>query len=450
MFHLNLKNIYTKFHNTSNDSEIESCIDKISDGLLSVIANSVRQVPVIRAGGQEAAFMVGDKLNEKISSLLKTPSGSALFNSNVPLSNDPSHSQRPLLVILDRDVDLASMVCHSWTYFSLIDELIGIKLNQIKIEKKIHEINPNCEFWKKISNLSFPDAAQIINEKVNEFNKLRGEVTSEEMDGLVGAVGQLPQITEMKKLVDLHTSIATEILNGIKSTKNDEFYEIELNLNLFKLLNEIENNAKYFSNKIKSFIFIYLRKPELITKKILDQFLSNLSSISDLNESDKNLLNSIKYIKFLSDLRSPSLPPPVRSSSPPPMGGIIGGFAEKVKAHGEGLISIGMKNLKNILPMKDELPVTVAVESLSRNTPSPIADQFSYFDPRAPRGSSVRVKGAFKQIIVFVVGGGSVVEYQNVIGWASKNGTNLIYGSTDIINSDGFLNELSLLGSNIQ
>ena len=39
--------------------------------------------------------------------------------------------QSIVLILLDRDFDLGTMVLHSWTYQALIHDLFDIKLNQV-------------------------------------------------------------------------------------------------------------------------------------------------------------------------------------------------------------------------------------------------------------------------------------------------------------------------------
>lgn len=88
-------------------------------------------------------------------------------------------------------------------------------------------------------------------------------------------------------------------------------------------------------------------------------------------------------------------------------GGLGGGF--------ENLLS----GVKNLLPVRKELVVSKIVADIMsppQNEPSK-ADDYLYFDPklskqnaRSPRQHKV----TFQEAIVFVVGGGSYVEYQNL------------------------------------
>lgn len=43
--------------------------------------------------------------------------------------------QRPLLIILDRNVDMATPLHHTWTYQALAHDLLDLALNRVVIEE---------------------------------------------------------------------------------------------------------------------------------------------------------------------------------------------------------------------------------------------------------------------------------------------------------------------------
>ena len=81
-----------------------------------------------------------------------------------------------------------------------------------------------------------------------------------------------------------------------------------------------------------------------------------------------------------------------------------------------------MSGVKNLLPTSNDLPVTKAVESLMEGTETP--DEYKSFDPKAVKGSldlrktgrtaSQQKTATFQDAIVFVIGGGNYLEYQNL------------------------------------
>jgi hypothetical protein len=54
----------------------------------------------------------------------------------------------------------------------------------------------------------------------------------------------------------------------------------------------------------------------------------------------------------------------------------------------------------------------------------------------------------YKEAIVFVIGGGNYVEYQNLQEYSKKvPAKRIVYGSTEILNSSQFLTQIAALGA---
>ncbi len=157
--------------------------------------------------------------------------------------------------------------------------------------------------------------------------------------------------------------------------------------------------------------------------------------------------------------------------------------------------------IKNFLPANRDLTVTKIVESImdpSAASSSAIAktENYLFFDPRsanargtmpppsalrhhattpgglpgqpgaAAPGPSASTAGTgasfgqrrqgFSDAVVFMVGGGSVIEYGNLNEWIARTSAGdrarrkIVYGSTEITNASGFIqNELERLGKEI-
>lgn len=77
-----------------------------------------------------------------------------------------------------------------------------------------------------------------------------------------------------------------------------------------------------------------------------------------------------------------------------------------------------LSGVKNLLPARKELVISKIVGDIMnppQNEPSK-ADDYLYFDPKLSRNSRAlrQHKASFQEAIVFVVGGGNYVEYQNL------------------------------------
>lgn len=93
------------------------------------------QLPIIRCPRGNAAEMVARKLDSRLRDHLLSTSSSRSSGSGGNLFSSATASlQRPLLVVLDRNVDLVPMLSHSWTYQALVNDVLEMKLNRVTVE----------------------------------------------------------------------------------------------------------------------------------------------------------------------------------------------------------------------------------------------------------------------------------------------------------------------------
>lgn len=82
----------------------------------------------------------------------------------------------------------------------------------------------------------------------------------------------------------------------------------------------------------------------------------------------------------------------------------------------ESLIS----SVKNMLPLRKDLPVTTIMETLMEPG-HPESEDYLYFDPKVSKAAAAKVnktKLQFSDGIVFMIGGGNYLEYQNLMEFA--------------------------------
>lgn len=84
-------------------------------------------------------------------------------------------------------------------------------------------------------------------------------------------------------------------------------------------------------------------------------------------------------------------------------------------------------------------------------------DDYLYLDPKLLKGGDVLPKNRapFQDAVVFIVGGGNYIEYQNLVDYIKQKQTTnvnkrIIYGASTLSNAKLFLKELSALGREIQ
>ena len=100
-----------------------------------------------------------------------------LFSSHAqrPSSATGTPTSRPVLIVVDRNVDLIPMLSHSWTYQSLVHDVLKMHLNRITVQTLVEEDNPSKGstqraydlnssdfFWTRNAGVPFPQVAEDI------------------------------------------------------------------------------------------------------------------------------------------------------------------------------------------------------------------------------------------------------------------------------------------------
>lgn len=462
------------------DTEMESIMDTIVDCLFSFFV-TLGTIPIIRSPRGNAAEMVAEKLDKKLRENLRDPRNS-LFVSEAVQTGQFSF-QRPLLVILDRNIDLATPLHHTWTYQALAHDVLNLNVNRVVIEEgveksshvgakprkktKSFDLNPLDKFWGQHKGSPFPIVAEAVQGELDLYRTQEDEVkrlkSAMGLDGetdeaismisdstamLTSAVSSLPELLAKKRLIDMHTTIATAILEHIKNRKLDVFFEIEekilskttLDKSLIEVISDPEAGTP--EDKMRLFLIYYICGPQMTDAEV-DQYSS---ALSDAN-CDLAPLSYLKRWKAYSKI----------TMAPNQYGGggtkTIGMFS-KLMSQGSQFV---MEGVKNLVVKKHNLPVTRIVDALMEMKSLQEVDDYRYFDPKLIRitdsASIPRNRSPFQEAIVFIVGGGNYIEYQNLMDYVkSKSGSSfrrIVYGCTSLQNASQFLKQLSQLGSEI-
>uniref|UniRef100_A0A4W4E0J9 Sec1 family domain-containing protein 1 n=1 Tax=Electrophorus electricus TaxID=8005 RepID=A0A4W4E0J9_ELEEL len=429
------------------DTDMEVIMDTIVDSLFCFFV-TLGAVPIIRCPRGNAAEMVAVKLDKKLRENLRDARNS-LFTGDTMGAGQFSF-QRPLFVLADRNLDLATPLHHTWTYQALIHDVLDFHLNRVTLEeslgseagarpkkktKKSYDLTAADQFWQKHKGSPFPEVAESVQEELDKYRAQEDEVKrlksimglegedegaismlSDNTAKLTSAVSSLPELLEKKRLIDLHTNVATAVLDHIKSRKLDVYFEYEEKLmsksTLDKSLLDIitDPDAGTPEDKMRLFLIFYITAQQPPSEGDLEQYKKALIDAG----CDLSPLNYIKQWKAFTKMAT--TPANYGNSGVKPMG-----LFSRVMNTGSQFV---MEGVKNLVLKQHNLPVTRILDNLMDMKSNPETDDYRYFDPKMLRG-----------------------KYQNLVDYTkAKQGKRVMYGCSELFSAAQFMKQLSQLG----
>jgi hypothetical protein len=250
---------------------------------------------------------------------------------------------------MDRNLDLTTMVAHSWAYSCLFHDLLDMKLNRINttieergmMVKKTYDIDVTDTFWSKNSSLPLPEVGMFIDIETKQYKDLVNSVGNSAMEDdpnsitystqqLSDTLQKLPELRQRQKVLDMHTVLATSLLNSIVARQLDSFISMEESvgkLNPAAILEVIKDTSKNSEDKLRLFLLYYLSVGE-----IQKSDMNSIETALGLAGCDTSSLQYIKQYLILISVKmysSANLQMQQQSQAPgsPSTGDLLGSFS---------------------------------------------------------------------------------------------------------------------------
>eukprot|EP00178_Gracilaria_changii_P016456 TRINITY_DN471_c0_g1_i1.p1 TRINITY_DN471_c0_g1~~TRINITY_DN471_c0_g1_i1.p1 ORF type:complete len:660 (+),score=105.90 TRINITY_DN471_c0_g1_i1:3318-5297(+) len=506
LFTLHMSESYVRLKATHAEDSLVPLLDRIVSGLFSVLL-TLGVLPIIRAQPGAAAEAVAARLDAKLRTNL------ALFH-NSSLSNRAFSFRRPLLLLLDRDIDFLCMLHHTWTYQALVHDCLSMQLHTVtlqssepKNEQTVHQLDREHDpFWHDNASAPFPKVAEAVETaltqyrtEVDNINRRAAPDSSSEApvrtDHLADAISSLPQLSKRKQNIDVHTNIATALLQNINRRSLDTFFELESRifaespttssiaaqqyklpmLELLKGVRETSTGEKRgegtASDRLRLFLIYYTVFGHHLSETDMAEFRSVLQNAA----VDTSL---ITYLHRRNGYRHDLVNDIALTGGTINAARLKGLMTDVVNRGYRSFANVAQNAKKLIIDQKKSFVVANVLDifmseqarARDESLASKVLDGYLLFDPKllpsasnmpreqsgmgsvletghiSSRRSSQRT--VFSDAIVFVVGGGNYVEYDNCTA-ASKSvsnsaaGKNVLYGTTELLTAEGFLSQLS-------
>ncbi|OQR94306.1 SEC1 family transporter SLY1 [Thraustotheca clavata] len=436
LFSLNQADSYRAYNDASfADSHIEQTMHDITTGLFSVLA-TLGVVPVIRAPSTDGpSRMVAEELNQVIRDHLSSRSG-VFQDAN-------TNYQRPVLIIVDRNEDLASALHHPSTYQALVDDMLKIKLNRVNVRvandkgqttEKSYDLDVKSDkFFEQHAGAIFPDAIAANEEELKVVTKKEKEISAKAsgqapLSGgtkdLVAAVDTLPVLLEKKKSLEVHTNIFHATFESVSSRHVHEFSMLEQKLmdgshvpkqDVLELISS--PNKGNVTDKLRLMMVYYLANGSDIAE--IESAFGNIAGSEAYERAWCHIKMHTSFQKQSASVNAANATGEAAAGSSKLKGYLAANWAGSFAGHAQGFLSQAAESFKNFLPENKKLQLARITDAICELKPNTEDESYLYLDPKIKATANIpRQRTPFREVLVFVIGGGNYNEFQNIQTYA--------------------------------
>ena len=448
---------YSLFNLNLNDKATENYYDLISNMLFNALF-CMRISPLIKFREGSYSRLIAEKIQNKfISTFNKFPELKSEFkNGNC------------LLVILERDLfDLPIMLHHPSGLGSIINDICGITFEQennvAKNEIRKFNIDPLNDFiWNKNVDKFYNE---VVDETLLKYKKYKKQIEIFEIPEKSENLQKMEEDSE--KLAQSIKEIDIKRLEGDILYKHAQIYPI-INKNVdtrhLAQIFSIESNMlqkREINNEINKSLEEFVQEGKINNENHLDvfrlcliYFLVNKDSAND--KLIKDIIQTLKlphkynpkiileYLNLIKNgLKTNSAEELIgklnaENSQNKTMLGQVGGVTKKLFKKGFNFIKNAVTNLTS--SNNPAIAMDILYELIyQKNRDKEFKAMRINEDIYAPNESSK------KNVFLFVLGGGSLNEFQYCKEYVEQMGFNFIYGADKIYSPKDFLDELNEL-----
>lgn len=478
LFSLNIPKSYVVL-NTPDEAAQSALVDRVVSGLFSVLA-SLGVVPVIRSQRGGASEAVARALDKRLRENINSFRGSTIGGGGMGRSS----FRRPLLLLLDRDVDLTAMLHHTWTYQALVHDCLRQRLNAVSLPAaeggaKSYELHKESDpFWRENARKPFPSVAESIEAALNRYRsdvqavneKAGGDTTANgTTHQLASAISSLPELSRRKEAIDVHANIATALLSQIKARALDAFFQFEtrtlayasgspptrtdalaLKEPLMSLVRGEGASAGTPADRLRAAVIYYTVFGSAMSTADVDE----LSAALTQSGADASVLQRVAELNGFVSNEVEEVPDGSRRAK---LRGMMSSALNRGIKAVSRLPSTLIGESARAFAVARVLRLFLSDRARANDAGADeILDRYLYFDPKVDvdgESGGFELDGrmrnmVFSDAIVFVTGGGNYVEYGNCVECVEEDlagERRVVYGATEIVDAGGFLNQVGLV-----
>lgn len=500
LFSLAMKDSFAGVHDIKTDDDLLKFVEPIVAGLLSVCI-TLGVVPIIRAQRGGPAAAVAKALARALRENLP------LFRGDTATSVSTFRRPLLLLLDRNFDFNAMlhhTWTYQALVYDSFPVELNTLTLPEAgsRPQTKCDLDKSSDSFWKEFASEPFPRVAEGIESalsayrsEIESFNRRTGgdEVGMQPSTStMASAIASLPELAERKRTIDLHTNIATVALREIEKRALDIFFELETQIimasnlsspgssssasvykaSVLELLQGVQETstgdrrgAGTPNDRLRLFLIFYLAFGAELTEEEMSQFRAALTSAGAST-------SAVDYVEKIRGFRHDLVRAPSRQELAAAVGSkraMLKGLMTNVVQRGyRGITSVAQNAKDLIVENKRSLGVARILKLFMSDrarlaygvSANAVLDGYLMFDPKLQEGcadgevdvddpASAKTRlMVYSDAILFTVGGGNYVEFEDCVAAirppsGSTESSNLVYGSTEILRSCDFLEQMA-------